>query len=134
MEIKVLEPNVIVNDAPLEKIVCDNTHFNELFIEFDDINEIRYEIEFVTYIAIKVVSWDCFEGSILSSSDDGMIYEILDSDWLSQLKTIYYKRHKHEHLMDDAHHYLMILGDFVVEIIARGYKFRKLSEEGSEYV
>ncbi|WP_094229257.1 hypothetical protein [Methanolobus psychrotolerans] len=127
MEIQVLEPDITVHDVPFEKIVCDNKDGNKLFIEFDDENEIRYKIEFVTYVALKVTIDDCFDSSFLSSlSTDGMMYEILNSDWLSQLKDDYYNRRKYEHLMEGTHHYIMILGDFYVEIVARGYKLTKL--------
>ncbi|AAM05444.1 predicted protein [Methanosarcina acetivorans C2A] len=133
MEIRILEPNITVHDVPFEKIVCDNRDGNKLFIEFDDENEIRYKIEFVTYIALKITIDDCFDGSFLFDiSNHGMMYEAINSDWFSQLKSEYNDQHPHGKLIDGAHHYIIGLGDFYVEIIARGYKLRKLSEEKNE--
>lgn len=130
MKIQALEPSILVHDVPFEKIICDSKNGNKLLIEFDDENEKRYRIDFITHIVLKVVRDDCFDSGFLSSvTNDGMMYELLDSEWIYQLKKDYYNRRKHEHLMDGTHHYLIILGDYYVEIIARGYNITKLDDE-----
>jgi hypothetical protein len=130
MEIKVLEKNIVVHDVPFEKIVCDNRDKNSLFIEFDDINEARYKIEFLSYRALKVTDEDCFDGSILSDIPySGMMYELINSEWLCDLKDLYYETIPSGNLLDNVRHYMLGLGDYYAEIIARGYKLEKLDHD-----
>lgn len=134
-EARALEPHIDVHDVPFEKIVCNNKDGYQLSIEFDDINEIRYRIDFFAYTALKFVTFDCL--SLTDTPiipDHGMMFEVLDSDWISQLKdkSEYEeptKRKYKYHLMDDQHHYFMYLGDYVAEIVARGYKLERLDEK-----
>jgi hypothetical protein len=137
MEIKVLEPQIVIHDVPFEKIVCDNRDGNKLFIEFDDENEIRYKIEFKNYNALRVTAEDCARWDIIPEIPySGMMYELPNSDWISQLKenSSYTEpsTRRYGHIMDDMFHYIIGLGDYYVEIVASGYKLRKLSEEESE--
>ena len=131
MEVKVLEQDITVHDVPFERIVCDNRNGNKLFLEFDDENEIRYKIEFSNYNALKVTAEDCAQWDIIpETSNSGLMYELVNSDWLSQLKenSNYTEpsTRRYGHIMDDTHHYIMGLGDYYIEIIARGYKLTKL--------
>jgi len=128
MEVKVLEPHITVHDVPFEKIVCDNKNGNDLYIEFDDENEIRYKIRFIKNIALKVTIDDCFDGSFLFDlSNHGLMYEAIESDWLAQLKNEYLNQHPHGKLINGAHHYIIVLGDFHAEVISHGYILKKIN-------
>ncbi|ETA67340.1 hypothetical protein MettiDRAFT_0760 [Methanolobus tindarius DSM 2278] len=126
MEIKVLESDILIRDVPLEKIVCDTKNGNKLNIEFDAKDGIRYNIEFITHIALKVTIDGCFDGSFLFYSDYGMMYEIIDSEWIFNLRMEHDSQEPYDHIMDNVHHYITHLGDFNVEVVAKGYKLNKL--------
>ncbi|WP_292467674.1 hypothetical protein [Methanolobus sp.] len=130
--VRVFEPHITVHDVPFEKIVCDNKNGNKLYIEFDDKNEIRYKIDFENYNGLRVTAEDCARWNIIPEVPYyGMMYEIVNSDWISQLKdnSKYTdpETRRYRHIMDNMHHYIIGLGDYYVEIISKGYKLEKLT-------
>jgi|GEM_PF-6508941 hypothetical protein len=136
MKIIALEPNFVFHSVPFEKIVYDNRDHYQLFIELDDENEDRYEFEFIFPIALKMITEECVEYNeeLLNSMPNYnySIFEILDSDWISQFKdnSRYTdpSTRTYRHIMNDMHHYLVILRDFNIEIMAKGYKLEKLEK------
>jgi hypothetical protein len=133
MDVKVLEPDIHIHDVPFEKIVCDNKNGNKLYIEFDDRKESRYKITFKNYNGVKITAEDCAVWDIIPEHPYyGMMYEIANSNWISQFKEnsnyTEPETRRYGHIMDDMHHYVIGLGDYFVEIMAERYKLEKIYE------
>ncbi|WP_086350819.1 hypothetical protein [Candidatus Enterococcus clewellii] len=120
MEIKILNKDIIINTVPLEKIVIED---NNIEIHFDDNNDVRFVFETSSYQAIRVTTRDCMNASDYINElnfYDGRYHnymlEILNSSWINELKQV--NEGKQVEFLNESHHYFLLLGDNVVEIIA----------------
>lgn len=126
MEIKIVNDDFEIHQTPLETITIEN---NYLLIEFNDINEERYGIKFVTYQGFKTTTIDCFDYGNLHSIHGRIPYliERTDSPWIKELKSTLKINDRYANFMDKAHHYMLLFRDSVIEIIAWDtYKIKKL--------
>ena len=126
---KIIEKSIIINNVPLEKISVEQ---NAVTIDFDDIYERRYKIQFIPYQAIKITTADCFSKDILLTSEtlesgryQRYILEIEDSQWIDQLKKTLKAVDKNAIFMEKARHFVLDLGDEIVEIVASDFELKQ---------
>ncbi|MCB5955161.1 hypothetical protein [Enterococcus sp. CWB-B31] len=120
MEFEILNKDLIINTIPLEKIVIED---NCIAIYFDDNNGVRFVFESFSYQEIKVTTRDYMNASdyinelnFYDGRYHNYILEILNSSWINELKQI--NEGKQVEFLNESHHYFLLLGDNVVEIIA----------------
>ena len=129
---KVLHKDIELHSVPLENIEITN---NTIKITYDDINEDRMELMFKTYQAFKITTIDCVSAQDYYNEfcyRDGIyhrhILEIINSPWIKSLKNSL--TDITATFLDKAHHYFLLLGDSVLEIIAfDNYELKKLAQE-----
>ena len=109
-----------INTTPLEEVMIDS---RKITVLLDDINEERYKITVYLYHALKVTPIDCF--SVMTYYNeycfrDGRyhthILEIGNSEWVKELRENL--ADKRETYLDDVKHYVLLLGDSVIEFVA----------------
>lgn len=107
-----------IHTVPLHKIYIDE---DSTYIEFDDIDEIRWRVCIKTIHAWRITNTEYFDvvkvlNDILSS--DGLLrrYPIVmeNSVWIEELKNI---KNSRERYLDNSIHLLFVLGEEIVEII-----------------
>lgn len=122
---KILDSSIAIHTTPLEKI-----EFNDnLTITFDDEKFNRITKKFINVLSYKVTYedvWDhdfmCEEAFYKDEEGNGRyrrcIYELLDSKWLEELKHNYEEVDAGIFERSVYHHYILHLGDNILEVIA----------------
>lgn len=128
MMTKIIEKSIIINNVPLGKISVEQ---NAVTIDFDDIYERRHKIQFIPYQAIKITTADCFRKDVLLTDEtlasgryQRYIPEIENSQWIDQLKRALKEIDENASFMEHAGHFVLDLGDEIVEIAASGYALK----------
>lgn len=127
--LRIYDKNITIHEVPLEKIIKDERRF---IIEFDDIYEKRRRIHFFDYQGIKITLADnmnvndyvCLE---CRTNDTYVkcILENTDLSWRKELKKNLESRSQHKDIINEYKHYVLDLGDDILEIIAKGYEEKK---------
>jgi hypothetical protein len=122
MKTKIVRYEPIINTTPLHQILIGESG---PIIEFDDINEIRWRLKFKTIQAWRITHEQCFDRNIILVEEafiNGIyqkyLLEVENSSWLDKLKEIQEHQNPEESYMNKAHHYILLLGEHVVEVIA----------------
>lgn len=131
MEVKIVTKIPEINTTPLEKIVVGT---NKVQIEFDDVEEERWEITFCPFQAVEVTTFDCSNLELTESKDaiiDGVyhsyILEIIDSPLIKRLKEELATRDSEANFLENAHHYIFPFQENTVEIVAwDNYHLKKI--------
>ena len=125
---KIIEKSIIIHNVPSEKISVEE---NTVTIDFDDIYERRHKIQFTPYQAIKITTADCFRKDVLLTDEtlasgryQRYILEIENSQWTDQLKRALKEIDENASFMEHARHFVLDLGDEIVEIAASGYALK----------
>ena len=128
MMTKIIEKSIIIHNVPSEKISVEE---NTVTIDFDDIYERRHKIQFTPYQAIKITTADCFRKDVLLTDEtlasgryQRYILEIENSQWTDQLKRALKEIDENASFMEHARHFVLDLGDEIVEIAASGYALK----------
>ena len=122
MEIKIVNDDFEIHETPLEIITIKD---NSLLIEFDDVNEEKYQIKFVPYQGFKLTTIDCFNYDDYTKFP--YLMEQTESLWVKKLHSSLKENDPYANFMDKAHHYMLFFQSSVVEIIAWDtYKIKKL--------
>lgn len=115
-----------IHTVPLETI-----HFDQksAYIEFDDVDEIRWIMHIKTILAWRCTGWDFFDvGKMINDVEKNdekfarypIIFE--ESSWLEDLKKI-----EEPDYSIEFQHILLILGDHILELmIGDNYKIEKM--------
>ncbi|MCK4260908.1 MAG: hypothetical protein KAX49_18165 [Halanaerobiales bacterium] len=133
MKVKIVSKVPEIHTTPLSKILIDDVHSS---IEFDDVSEKRWKISFKTIQAWRITTADCFDTQKVLTDEafsDGIyhkyILEFENSDWIQKLKEILEKTDKEATFLDNTHHYILLLGDDIVEVVAwDNYKLECLDD------
>lgn len=128
MMTKIIEKSIIIHNVLSEKISVEE---NTVTIDFDDIYEQRHKIQFIPYQAIKITTADCFRKDVLLTDEtlasgryQRYIPEIENSQWTDQLKRALKEIDENASFMEHARHFVLDLGDEIVEIAASGYALK----------
>ena len=129
---KVVNENIEVHTVPLEKIYISDI---DLKIEFDDNKKNRLRITFKPYQAFKVITIDCVsaqeyinERNFKNGRFTRYMLEIVHSQWIEELKR---ETNSSSTFLEKSHHYFLILGNNVVEIISyENYVIEWISNDG----
>jgi hypothetical protein len=121
MNYKIVTKTPEIHSVPLSNICINDREF---FVEFDDISEQRWRMDFKTNFAWKSTCVDYLEINpllIKELIDDKNVFhsyvvEVIDSIWLNELKQNYIS--SEEQIIDQAHHYLLFLDENLVEVLA----------------
>lgn len=125
MKTKIIDSNIVIHTVPLEKIDFD-TH---LTVAFDDVNLNRITKKIINVVAFKVVYddvWDydymCDEAFYTDEKGNEKykryIYELLDSKWIDELRKNSDEQDADVFEKNEYHHYVLILGDKILEVVA----------------
>ena len=122
MEVKASSTEFEIDEVPLEKMYFGKE--DEFIVEFDDVTEKRISLEFGSHQAIKITTIDCFDVNslLINGRLERRVLEVIDSEWVKELKKELWSHDHTATFMDKAHHYVLPLGDNIVEIIAWGMK------------
>jgi hypothetical protein len=126
MKVQIANKDITIHNVPLEGFKCES---HSISIEFDDENEKRWRIEFSPIQAIKITTDDCFD--YLSNTADGYIIsrqlcEVIDSDWIKELDFNLKEHDSVADFLNKSHHYILPLGDNVVEVVAWSYTLEEV--------
>lgn len=131
MNTRAVNKSLIINNVPLEEIKITQTAVE---VRIDDINERRYCITFKPYQAVKVITSDCFDKSILLDSDNysfgrykRYILEALDSEWINMMKSTLKSNDENAVFLETARHFILDLGDNILEIISTDIEIKEES-------
>lgn len=120
-----------IHTTPLEQIKM-NPYSIE--IDLDDIMEERYRIIVNPYVAFKIVTSDCVHYGEFSNDyvfRDGRLHrhilEIEDSEWIQDLRTDI--TDAHSSFLQNVRHYVLLLQDNVIEIVAESLSIEKILQE-----
>lgn len=120
--IKIFKKELVLHETPLEKIYTDKSEF---ILEVDDIKCRRVKISFKNYHAVKYIPIDTISYLDYMSSDfqNGefltVILEKMNSEWIDELsqKSLLNSMSR-LFVKNIPHHYIVFVGDFLLEIIA----------------
>ena len=131
MRTKIIHKGFQINNVPMETIILDETEKHENCIFLDDINEKRWKIVFKVYQAMKITTVDCvnYEKGYFDDfcyqkenqpylSSCRYILEVVDSEWIKELKKALLLNNSEANFMDKARHFVLPLYDNHIEIIA----------------
>ena len=132
MKVKILTKTPQIHTTCLYEI---HKKDNKFLIYFDDISEKRWILSFNVIQAIQITTIDCFdiEPFIIKESISNGIYhrhilEIEESDKIKELKGKLKQHDEKASFMEKSHHYLLILDDDILEIIAwDNYELEKIN-------
>ena len=125
MKTKIVDTGIIIHTVPLEKIEYENN----LTVHFCDINLNRITKKFINVISFKVTYEDVWNNDYLCDDafyidENGVdryrryIYELLDSKWIDELRKNSDEQDADVFEYNEFHHYVLILGDIVLEVIS----------------
>ena len=112
---------VTVNNTPhLHTVPNESIRIEkpEVIIDFDDINEQRFRLLFSPYQAIKITTIDCFDNPLIMGVMHKVVMEVVNSDWIRELKNTINKIDSTADFMDKARHFIIPFYDDVLEIAA----------------
>jgi len=137
MSVKIVAKIPEIHSVPLSSIDINENPYRQV-IEFDDVNEKRWRLTLKPVYAWKITSIDCFDGTILTSNLEvfnqgrysAYILEVLDSPWIQELVKLDKCRSNCEHEVEKSHHYILHLGDHVIEVVAwDNYEIKMIEEK-----
>ena len=125
MKTKIIDSNIVIHSTPLEKITFDVY----LIVTFDDVNANRITKKFINVVGFKVVdedvwSYDYMCNEAFYTDKNGnerymrYIYELLDSEWIDELRKNSEEQDSEIFEEKIYHHYILMLGDKILEVIA----------------
>lgn len=143
MNTKIFCEKLKLNSVPKEAIIFDSYDLSKRYIEVDDINEIRWRIKINNFQALKITPIDCANLNFLQNGDfpnacyeikEGYpvpqfvayIMEVIDSNWLHELRRSLLNIHEEADFMDKSKHFLIPCYDNIIEIIAWDIELTKI--------
>ena len=139
MKMKIANNDLQLNTVPMEKLVFDETE-NKYYILLDDINCIRWKVSFESLQSLKISVLetknlnfmkggdfpdDCFVNGELHECFQSYIMEVLDSNWIKELKDDTNMSNNNMQIKK-IKHFLMVTYDYIIEILAMNLKLEKL--------
>lgn len=104
-----------LNDTPLASVRLEN---GSVIVEADDEQERRVQIVMRPYQAMRMTTADCFMLPPGIKIMPKTICEVLDSEWISDLKRVLSVTDETATFLNKAHHYLFPLQDDFLEVVA----------------
>jgi len=104
-----------LNTTPLATLRVEN---GSVIVEADDEHEQRILIVLRPYQAMRMTTADCFMLPSGASIIPKTICEILDSQWIADLKRVLNVTDETGTFLNKAHHYLFPLQDDFLEVVA----------------
>ncbi len=110
-----------INETPLERLSYEGA---DLIVEFDKQDNERVRLTFSPWQALRVTTIDCYDvrSLLIEGRLHRRVLEFMDSEWISALKG---ELHYHDYLatfLNDAHHFVLLFQDNVVEIVAQRFE------------
>lgn len=123
MEITVVTKNPEINSVPYYELFINST---KQYIEFEDVAEKRWRVEFKIVQAWKITTFDCFDLELLDTNESldengknhHYLLEVNDSQWIKELKKELNARDNNAKYLQESHHYILPLGEEIIEIVA----------------
>ena len=105
----------ILNTAPLAEIRVKGWRIS---VFLDDSNGKRFEIAFDTYQAMRLITEDCYLVPEDVSFSRRTIVEVLNSNWIDELKANLSSVDIDANFLDRSRHFILPLGDSFLEVVA----------------
>ena len=130
MKTKIIYKDFQIHTVPMERLIYDNDNVNDRYILLDDANEKRWKLKIKVFQALKITTIDCVcfelgdidEECFVPSESFPLfkrhILEVIDSEWIKELKKSLSKNDPNADFMDKARHFVLPLYDNHIEIIA----------------
>lgn len=110
----------------IRKILIEN---RKIIIEFDDVYEKRRKIQFYDYQGIKITPFDNQDLSIsfckeccVDKTYVKCLLENTDLTWRQELQKNLESRCRYNNIVTGYNHFVLDLGDVILEIVAKGYE------------
>lgn len=128
MNISIVSTEVEIHETALEKITY---HRGVLLVEFDNVHEQRVQLRFSPFQAARITTIDCFDVPSLLINDrlPRYLLEVVDSPWIEVLKEELRRNDRSATFMNKARHFILPLGDNIVEVIAHTFRYSVDSDE-----
>lgn len=122
MKTKRVNNSIIINNVPFAKIIIDDKLY-ELIIEFDDTFEARRKVIFHSYYAYRMVWEECSTNDFIDENMEigtykRYILEVIDSDWIKELKRVMNEKACEDFIFDQARHFIFDMRDYIIEVVA----------------
>lgn len=114
-QIRLVEGIPPVQTVPLEDVRLAGSDLS-VSLDVDDGSRVR--LVFGPHQALRVTTEDCFDRIPRRLIPTGGLYEVLDSDWVSELATTLERLDPNADFMDHARHFVLPAGDNVIEVVA----------------
>jgi hypothetical protein len=105
----------LLHTTPLGVVVIRD---NRVEIEVDDRDERRIQLLFSPYQAVRVTTFDCFEPLGSDPFPLGTVVEVMESEWMTELRASLRKSDATASFMDKARHFIVPLQDDFAEVVA----------------
>lgn len=129
--IRISNDNFIINEVPHESFYSKE---NDFILEVEDVNCIKHKITFYKYSVLKIMFEDVVDLSRYFSNNGqyefclNYILEIENSSLIAQCKKQAFKNSTSFGNRIKYHHYVLFVGDYVIEIVAHSYIIKKSEE------
>jgi hypothetical protein len=123
MKLRVATYDFEVHTTPLEKFSF--TEAGDFLVEFDDVKEKRVRVKFEGGgVALRITLTDCFDPGMLKVNGrfPRRLLEVVDSPWIRELAENFRQSNPYDDLMTRVCHFILPLGDNVVEVAAWKYE------------
>lgn len=123
MRVRVATYDFEIHTTPLETFSF--TEDGDFLIAFDDVDEKRVRIKFTGGgAALRITLIDCFDLAMLEVNGQfpRRLLEVVNSPWIRELATNFHQSNPYDNLMARVHHFILPLGDNVVEAAAWEYE------------
>lgn len=104
-----------LNSTPLARVEIEGSI---VAVEADDIDERRWRFVFKPFQAVRVITADCFDTPGAMVIDPQAVVEVVDSQWIAELRASLGRTDHGATFMNRAHHYLLPMQDEFFEVVA----------------
>lgn len=116
MKFLALQTLPILHRTPLATVRVENS---AVIVEADDAEERRIQLVLRPYQALRMTTTDCFLIPVGAVFDPRFVIEVLDSEWISDLKRSLSRVDKTATFLNNARHFLIFLQEDFLEVVSR---------------
>jgi hypothetical protein len=100
-----------------------------LILDVDDEKEHRLRMDIHPYQAMKIITTDCYAFPYPMYALPQTVCELLDSEWIEELKGVLKKVDNTAAFLNQAHHYLFPLQDDFLEVVSWAIDYHYMPED-----
>ena len=104
-----------LHTTPLPSIRIEESR---VVVDLDDEFERRFQLVFQPYQGVRIITTDCFQVPTGMAEMPKAVVEILDSEWITDLKRNLKQTDETANFMEKSRHFIVPLQDKFLEVIA----------------